>query len=473
MQYNKLTQKQQGILKNLVKSHYPTLNEKHLEPLKYFINSDVYIPYSILEEERRIVVQFTLFGNWTVNTLNKAFEAFVTHLDTNITNTSRERVLELSIPKNKINLIQKVQTTGMQIRKNYKSKEIVKLNNTRINSIITETLKKWKVHRKKWNQADGYMHLIYGNLAITRCLVMLYYINTEPFVLDKSSEKSNFHINVKNIRRIGANYFASPFSATHKTKPSWCPVVPTTLDIMRKEIYNLSWNDLQNYATDIFDNYIYEIIGNKLPKSFNHEFKRKYNNQSFKARDVVDIMNFINTNFVGRSGQGDIMTFYGHNLGMFQFLAMYGYINQKVIPFTGNCTVIAIIRLTIYEKITQGKLRRLKLLVQSKMMEQTNGSTCEEVCHYGLVADGMNKASRQIGGNIPSIQTVNEISNYQDIYDILTTNAVMRAQHRFNRNKSSILQRKLYMFNKKLEEVMSHEAKTIHGHKNPANRMQF
>ena len=322
------------------------------------------------------------------------------------------------------------------------------------NALLEVTRDRWLYHKQKWVYAktnDAHMHLIYGNLAVTMFLAIIQYIDgsAKPFVADYSDVPLQTYISVTNIKKIGADYWVNTLgNSTHKygTKAM-------SLDIFKNTVYDKSFTALKKVAKDVFDRMYLDMISRESP-----------------PKDMSDpraVLAYVNRNFTGR-GDTDVMTFYTHNLGIYQFLAMYGYANGYMYPFSGNCAVIAIFRLALYEKLTNSKSRNVQLVASSKRIN--NG---QEICHYGLRTRNMTKQERVNGGNFQYhtrenwayLTPISSINDYNKMYDVLSANGVYRAKLRANRNKVNKGTRAvLDAFSNTIKAYMMHESKLLHNH---------
>jgi GNAT superfamily N-acetyltransferase len=323
------------------------------------------------------------------------------------------------------------------------------------NALLEVTRDRWLYHKQKWVYAktdDAYMHLIYGNLAVTMFLAINQYIDgsVKPFVAEFSDVPLQTYISVTDIKKIGANYWINSLgNSTHKygTKAM-------SLDVFKNTVYDKSFPELKKIAKSVFDTMYLDMISREPP-----------------PKDVSDsrtVLAYVNRNFTGR-GNTDIMRFYTHNLGVYQFLAMYGYTNGYIYPFSGNCAVISIFRLALYEKITNSANRNVQLVASSKRINNS-----QEICHYGLRTKNMTKQERVNGGNFQYhtrenwgyLTPISSINDYNKMYDVLSANGVYRAKLRANRNKLSRDTRyALNAFSNTIKAYMFRESKLLHNHK--------
>lgn len=322
------------------------------------------------------------------------------------------------------------------------------------NALLEVTRDRWLYHKQKWihaNSEDSYMHLIYGNLAVSMFLAINQYMDgtAKPFVMNYSNVPFQAFVSVTDMKKIGANYWVSSSgNSTHKYGYQ-----PTSLDIFKDSVYDKSFATLKKLAKPVFDKMYFDMISREAP-----------------PKDVSNpktVLSYVNRNFTGR-GNTDIMNFYTHNLGVYQFLAMYGYRNGYMIPFTGNCTLIAIFRLALYERLTHSTNRNLQFVVSSKHVN--NG---QEVCHYGLRTKNMTAQERANGGNFQRqttpkwgyLTTVSAIDDYSKMYDVLSANGTYRAKLRANRNKENKETRSiLNAFSNTIKAHMSRESQLLHNH---------
>lgn len=315
------------------------------------------------------------------------------------------------------------------------------------NELKEITRQRWLLHKTKWNNPAGnepWMQLIFGNLAVSFFVVVNQYLDSiSPLsVLPNSDTPYQMNLRVTgNLRNGGTNY--------HGANGSYSG------DLFRDEIYNKTFTQLKNYARRVF-NQIYE-------------FMLRRENPPANGASPKDYLLYINRNFTGRGNGTNIMRFYTHNLGMYQFLAMFGYYPQQrlLYPFSGNCTIIAIIRISLFERLTEGRFRNyISFVAQSK---NVNGQ--QQICHYGLRTRNMTPEERRSGGNMQTttgynyLMTMSNISSYAKMYDVLSANSVFRAKQRATRNGHlpSRLQ-VLEAFSQLIQGEMNAESRQLHNH---------
>ena len=315
-----------------------------------------------------------------------------------------------------------------------------KYNTTAIRNVLLKiTAERWRFHRAKWVDptpgSDTHMQLIYGNLAITMALVLNHYLNG-GYVLP-AIEMDTFggglvtpeQLNEILRSQLGQNYFVYERNKkpTHKLGAD---VKATTADVFRTKYIGNTFDDLKNYASEVF-NSMYTALSNKPGI------------QNISTAPVRRILPFIATHFSERYVEGDDLerwlAFNDHNLGIYQYLAMYGikyeeeYGRWHIYPHSGNSTIVALLRLSLYERLTRSTRRQgLLLAVQGRQIDNR-----EEVCHYGLLSKNLrNKGTPEdleligIRNNMPTTY----LSGYRNIYDVLSTNAIYRAIKRAQRN---------------------------------------
>lgn len=314
------------------------------------------------------------------------------------------------------------------------------------NELLEITRERWSLHKKKWNKPAGdepWMHLIYGNLAVTFFVVVNQYLGrSNPSVFSNSEVPYTKVIQiVGNQHNLGINYESS--NGTYSG------------DLFRDGIYNKTFIQLKKMARQVFDDIYQTMLNRETPP------------QNGTAKDYLL---YVNRNFTGR-GNVNKMLFYTHNLGMYQFLAMFGYHSNTatLYPYSGNCTIIAIIRISLFERLTQGKFRnQISFVSQSK---EVNGQ--QQVCHYGLRTHNMTPKERYAGGNFQAsthrpfayLKTMSNISSYTKMYDVLSANSIFRAKRRALRNQRlpSRLQ-VLEAFSQLIKTEMDYETQQLHNH---------
>ena len=182
-------------------------------------------------------------------------------------------------------------------------------------ALIDVTAERWFEHKLKWQRSkssDKHMHMIYGNLAITMFIAINQYLttpirNTQLYIEELNNLSS---LSPENISKIGANYYQNQNGkGKHKTNNR---MKPTTRDIFRFGVYDMTFKELKKLARQQFDK-MYTPIKEKL------EMEVKRNELTPKL-----ILNTINKNFQGGDGEKGL-SFFGHNMGMYQYLAMIGF----------------------------------------------------------------------------------------------------------------------------------------------------
>lgn len=326
------------------------------------------------------------------------------------------------------------------------------------NALLEVTRDRWLYHKQKWLYGQGddtYMQLIYGNLAVTMFIAINQYLdygNPSVFQYSESPFALNLQLHPELSKHIGANYLQdSNGQGTHKNSGKFAQ----SYDMFKNNVYNKSFTELKKLAKSTFEKIYNDMISRETIPS--------------KLNDPKTILNYINRNFTGR-GNTDIMQFYTHNLGIYQFLSMYGYRNGIMYPFSGNCTVIAIFRISLYERLTQNKLRRnIQFVASSKHVDNS-----QEVCHYGLRTKNMKVNERIAGGNFQLqttpqwayLTTVSSIEDYNKIYDVLSANAMYRAKLRANRNQPDPSRKRvLNSFSSIIKQYMNYETQMLHNHR--------
>jgi hypothetical protein len=341
-------------------------------------------------------------------------------------------------------------------------------------ALLDVTTKRWIQHKLRWQNKrikERHMHMIYGNLAITMFITINQYLSTgiKGWQIQVEEIGSFPEIPNQNLSRIGANYAQNGRHVKNNNTTF------TTLDIFRSGVYDLSFTELKKLARTRFDE-MYEPIKKKIVAKIVRD--RSTNNLSPKV-----ILNIINTNFKGRNEKNGL-TFFGHNMGMYQYLAMLGLFQngngeKELKAYTGNCTMIALFKIAFYVKIIDDfELRgmeqfntHIQLLSQAKYVQNSG----PEVCHYGLRAKGMNIKERFNGGDFQRqtyesygyIETASVINDFTRMYDVLTANAVYRAKHRAGRNQGDNFTRSdaLNELTNRLTPHMDPETLLLHGHR--------
>ena len=332
------------------------------------------------------------------------------------------------------------------------------------NRLLEVTRERWLLHKQKWMDNIGespWMHLIYGNLAVTFFVMVNQYLDSTigPSVFPYSEVPFTMDVIAQTLHNTGANYFYNESDpgarASHKNiiplRTSYTKR-PLSVDFFKNDVYNKTYTQLKKLAKSKFDEIYRDMIARETPPL---------------NGSVKEYLKYVNRNFTGR-GNTNIMKFYTHNLGIYQFLAMYGYHNptKTVYPYSGNCTIIAIFRIALLERLSKGKFRGdLSFVVQSK---NVNGT--QEVCHYGLRSKNMSIANRKSGGNMqgvtgyPGYYTMANISTYNKMYDVLTTNSIYRAKLRAERDQRFVSRKQiLNAFSNTI--TLNNETRKIHSHK--------
>lgn len=340
-------------------------------------------------------------------------------------------------------------------------------------SLLDVTMQRWVNHKLKWQRSNGtkdsHMHMIYGNLAITMFIAINQYLSTGVHESQVFTEKDKLtgRVTKEYLKRVGANYLTNHKTGNGRHLKNNNSQF-TTLDLFKAGVFNKSFKDFKKLARERFD-IMYKPVKKELKKIKKSELSAK------------TIMNAINRTFKGRS-QNDGLDFYGHNMGMYQYLAMFGHneSTNKLLPYTGNCTMITLFRLAFYDKFVNNlnmsmSFRRelktqVELLAQAKYVKNTG----PEVCHYGLRTKGMNIRERFNGGDFQKqtyrpfgyLETASVIDDFTRMYDVLTANAMYRAKHRAVRNQGNNLTRSeaMYELTNRLSRYMDAETLALHGH---------
>lgn len=340
-------------------------------------------------------------------------------------------------------------------------------------SLLDVTTQRWVNHKLKWQRSkgakDGHMHMIYGNLAITMFIAINQYLSTgvHESQVFTGKDKLTGHVTNPFLKRVGANYLTNKTGNGRHSKNNNSQF--TTLDLFKAGVFNKSFKDLKKLARERFD-IMYKPVKKELKKIKKSELSAK------------TILNAINRTFKGRS-QNNGLDFYGHNMGMYQYLAMFGHNDAtgQLLPYTGNCTMITLFRLAFYDKFVENlnmnlSFRRelktqIELLAQAKYVKNTG----PEVCHYGLRAKDMNIRERFNGGNFQKqtykpfgyLETASVIDNFTRMYDVLSANAMYRSKYRAVRNQGNNLTRSeaLYELTNRLSMYMDAETLALHGHR--------
>lgn len=338
-------------------------------------------------------------------------------------------------------------------------------------ALLDVTIQRWVNHKLKWQRSkgtkDSHMHMIYGNLAITMFIAINQYLSTgvHESQVFSGKEKLTEKVSTEFLKRAGANYLTNQTGSGRHVKNNTTQF--TTLDLFKAGVFNKSFKDLKKLARERFD-IMYRPVKKELKKIKKSELSAK------------TIMNAINRTFKGRS-QNEGLDFYGHNMGMYQYLAMFGHKDRELLPYTGNCTMIALFRLAFYDKFVgnlnmslsfQRELKtQIELLSQAKYVQNTG----HEICHYGVRAKDMSIRERYNGGNFQRqtyepfgyLETASAIDDFTRMYDVLTANAMYRAKHRAGRNQGNNLTRgeAMYELTNRLSRYMDAETLALHGHR--------
>jgi hypothetical protein len=138
-------------------------------------------------------------------------------------------------------------------------------------------------------------------------------------------------------------------------------------------------------------------------------------------------------------------------------------------PFTGNCKIIAIIRISLFERLTNGRFRNhISFVSQAKNI---NGK--QQICHYGIRTRNMSPPERYTGGNFQKatyepfkyLQTMSNTSNFAKMYDVLSANSIFRAKQRAKRNQTyNSRVQVLEAFSMQIKEHMNTETSKLHNH---------
>ena len=295
------------------------------------------------------------------------------------------------------------------------------------------TFKRWIKLQDLWMDANpnSYKALLLGNLNISH-FVMLNQYSTHPVMLVNRVGRLN---NNQNVKKYGFNYYGVAGNVSHPTNHK--PFSAVTLeyqshDIFKSTSYSKTYDQLKTELLEKFD-----VIYNGF---LTFARSRLITNS---ASTNVQILDAVSTYF-DRGGQ---FTFYTHNNGLFQWLAM---LDRAGHPFTGNCTVLEIFRVSIYERFTKSKKRTIEFVPQGRLKPLLNnpfgavGEQRVEVCHYGMKMVGMTVNQQERSGFFPSnrypgleaynVPNKSQQYQYQTMFNVLTTNVIFRAKRRAIRN---------------------------------------
>ena len=352
---------------------------------------------------------------------------------------------------------------------------IQKYNTTDIRDMLLKiTAERWRLHKDYWVNrtpgSDTHMQLIYGNLAITMALVLNHYLNggyqISAIEMDTFGgglvTQAQLH-QIVGRNEMGKNYYNTPAGeSTHVVNRG---AIASTVDLFRTKYIGNTFDRLKAYASSIFDS-MYTALSKKIGMP------------DIPTASVGEILTFIATHFsqsfVERDDLEKWLAFNKHNLGIYQYLAMYGVKHHleepdgsrwkwHVYPHSGNCTMVALFRLSLYERLTRSMKRAgILLAVQGRQIDNR-----EEVCHYGLLSKNLrNKGTPEdleligIRNNMPTTY----LSGYRNIYDVLSTNAIYRAIKRAQRNYGEQSEEVEFINNLSSEIRKDFTAQTVKAH---------
>jgi hypothetical protein len=345
--------------------------------------------------------------------------------------------------------------------------------NTR-NKLLAITQTRWLKARSMWqaSNASSWKGLLLGNLAMSMFVMLNQYSLKPVKYVDKTKNFGNTG------RNTGANYFYNERqpNVTHPPRN-----IPNRSKFGTYDIFRIGYNDT------------FEELKIQLLREFDIIYTAwlsQANAGSFTS--PLDVINSI-VKFFGRNNviiRGTAyMNFYRANNGLFQWLTMK---DPSGNIHTGNCTIIMLFRLAIYEKYTKGQARYITFVPESKMSRanyQNPFSVSDEICHYGFRMQGMTN-QQQINAGVFSVAKVynragqivpayphlkNQLLlgkntdygyHYDTMFNQLTTNMIYRARFRAQRNNSTgVVEGELDKMSTFLLAMMNPHSKMLHYHR--------
>jgi hypothetical protein len=338
---------------------------------------------------------------------------------------------------------------------------------------ITKT--RWSKAQKLWQAANSssWQGLLLGNLAMSMFVMLNQYSLKPVKYVNRPKNSSN------NGKGTGSNYFHNNFqpNVTHPPRNITNRSKFGTYDIFRSGLYNKTYEELKTQLLQEFD-----II-------YNAWLSQTDVNPDSSPLDIINsVVKFFGRNSVVINGVS-YMNFYGANNGLFQWLTMN---DPSGNIHTGNCTIIMLFRLAIYERYTKSKARYITFVPESKKSRanyQNPFSVSNEVCHYGFRMQGMTNqqqlnagvftvakyqnASGQLQPSYPHLKNqylLGKNSNFSYHYDAmfnqLTTNMIYRARFRAQRNNSTgVLEGELNKMSEFLLSRMNPHSRILHYHR--------
>jgi len=324
-----------------------------------------------------------------------------------------------------------------------------KMNEDTRAKLLFKTYDRWIKARQLWNAANdnSWKGLLQGNLAVSM-FVML-----NQYSVDNTSVR----------KTIGMNYHLPNNIRFPHPQPGVMRKF-TTHDHFIEGIYTLSYNSLKQLLF-----YDFDIIYNVWEQQF----------QALNPTPL-DIINNITRYFnYGLTINGiPCMSSYQGNNGLFQWLAMYGNDRTQVHP--GNCVILMLFRLAIYERYTKGKQRLITFLPQGKQVIN-EGFHGLEICHLGFGMMGMTPQNAYNSGiftvdprsRYPYLHNYNFGNKqldykyqYSVMYNQLTTNMIFRAKKRAQRsNNSGKVLQQLEKMSVLLQHPMNVKSRSLHSHR--------
>lgn len=306
-------------------------------------------------------------------------------------------------------------------------------------------LDKWEKYRQSWMKGDP-LALVNGNLLITFFVMVNQYSYVNRKLKPRESTILHTHIyasprnDMSAINRglpvnKGANYYEPLYNTDTHPQSHFTPRLTlnrfNSVDIFRSNMYKLSFEQLRVSITR-FINRLTLKISDYMP------------NGPLNSKKSKEIMSGIN-NFFEKEHP---VNFYHGNNGMYQWAAMFGRRKDLAFIHPGNCTVIAILKLTFFEKLTHSKRRPDIFFRPARKVSLARAfPRSTEICHYGLrvrnatpsenFRGGVYNALRntrynylkslKVGLGTPDVQ-------YLHMYNQLTTNSIFRGIQRMVRN---------------------------------------
>jgi len=326
----------------------------------------------------------------------------------------------------------------------YKCNVFTKRNKTDTSFLLKITEYRWLFCRSRFTsrEPESYKYLAIGNLSITFFIMCLQYnqidknnsvISRPRRQFDIKRYKTLYAFNSKSPKKYkGSNYFP-----THDPKKG---NLPGSFDIFMESHVLKSFEELKiDLVKQI--NYVMKTVLDK------NKVIKNVHNTKLVPTNIISVLNNINKSFE-RNQDDTMFTFWTHNMGMYQYIALLGPHEKKgytqLSRFTGNCAIKTMFRIMIFQYITKSYFTNVLNLV-SQTKPSTTFTNKLEVCHYGLRAKNMTANERMKGGNFQNatfsvwsyMQTALSSKELIDIYDIMSTQSMFRAKLRLKRNKNN------------------------------------